>query len=438
MTMKAVCGPSGRTAIAKLWRDDRGSIGILMALLILPIAGIVGLAFDYARAINARSQLQLAADGAAISAASRPNLPDSERIALAEEIFRLDRKNNFLVANVEANVQHTGTGDQKAVVVKATTNLETTFAGVLAIQAMPISVESQAMLGSTGSTTPHAPACLLALENNDYGLKINGGGTGSHINANCGVYVNSASSSAIFGNDKGTLTSTYTCVHGDFDDDPTYSPMPSKGCNRLADPFAGILAAPTVGDCNFNNTKVNSNKTKTLSPGVHCGGIDIGSSATVTFQPGVYVIKDGQFKIGSSAIVTGDGVFFYLTGNNARIDWGSSAVITFRGPTSGTYKGMFAWAAESLSNAHRIGCHSTSILEGAFYSPGTEIDIQSWGEVGASADWTVWVVKSVQISSHAQLKVKANYTGSLTPLPDGLLSRMTPPETQTRSARLLK
>ena len=41
------------------------------------------------------------------------------------------------------------------------------------------------------------------------------------------------------------------------------------------------------------------------------------SGATATFAAGVYVIKDGQFKIGSSATATGSDVLFYLTGSNS-------------------------------------------------------------------------------------------------------------------------
>lgn len=409
----------------RLWlQDERGNVGMFLALMAVPVFGITGLAIDYGRAISARSQLQLAADAASLAAASRPSLVDTDRIDLAKKIFRQDRAGNADVASVEASVVEEQSGTDKIVKVTATRRINTTFAGILGLSGINLEVESKAQLGAGGG---NGPACLLALEQSGNGIKINGGGTGSHLTANCGVHANSQSSSAIFGNDKGAITASSICVYGDYDRSPTYSPTPQNGCARLADPFAGLLTAPSSAGCTFNNTKVNSNRSATLNPGVHCGGIDIGSSAEVTFNPGVYVIKNGQFKIGSSAQATGDGVFFYLTGNNSRFLWTSHSEVTFKAPTTGDYKGMLIWSDNALSNAHEIGCHSQSVIQGAVYSPNTEIQIGSSGDVGASADWTVWVVKSVEMASHAHLKVMANFSGSSTPPPDGLLARLTVP-----------
>ncbi len=412
-----------KTLSLKFSRDESGSIGLLFALVAIPVFGITALAIDYGRAISARSQLQLAADAAALAAASRPNLSETDRISLAKEIFRQDRNGNSDVATVEASVIEQTSGTSKNVKVNATKSISTGFAGILGFPTLTLDVEAVAQLGSSGSAS--GPACLLALERSDYGIKINGGGTGSHLSANCGVHANSQSSRAIFGNDKGSITSTSTCVYGDYDRSPTYSPTPQNGCTRLDDPFAGHLTSPTTAGCDYNGAKINSNKTGSFNPGVYCGGIDIGSSAVVTFNPGTYVIKNGQFKIGSSAKVTGNGVFFYLVGNNSRFLWTSHSEVNFKAPTSGAYKGLLLWSAESLSNAHEVGCHAQSIIQGAVYSPGTEIQIGSSGDVGASADWTVWVVKSIEMASHAHLKVMSNYASSSTPLPDGLTARLT-------------
>lgn len=399
-------------------RDERGTIAIIFALTTTVVVGIVGLAVDFGRMVNTRAHLQLAADAAALAGSAPGDFTSIQRREIALKIFAANNAGNSWASNVIPVVAVNG----QNVTIDASTLMAPFFAQIIlpnrsgnTVEVSVGSKSSVAQLGSAGG-----PACILALEQSDYGIKINGGGTGSHINADCGVYVNSGASSAIFGNDKGSITSSFTCVHGNYDTDPTYSPTPVKGssaCPRMADPFAS-LAAPTVGDCAFNNTKVNSNQSATLSPGVHCGGIDIGSSADVTFRPGVYIVKNGQFKISSSARVRGERVFFYLISGNARIDWGSDSEVNFTAPTSGTDKGMLVWAAEPLSNAHRIGSHATSVMQGAIYSPGAEIDIQCQGEVYASAEWTVWVVKQLQLSSHAKLHIKSGYETSSTPLPE--------------------
>ena len=65
--------------------------------------------------------------------------------------------------------------------------------------------------------------------------------------------------------------------------------------------------------------KVNNGQSKTLTPGVY-EDISISSGATVTFNPGVYIIsptKNNQgFKMSGGSNVTGNGVMFYITGSN--------------------------------------------------------------------------------------------------------------------------
>lgn len=415
-----------RRTIQHFKTDARGNVAMLFAMMSLVIFGVIGLAIDVGRAYGVRAELQQAADAAALAAAAKTDASEAQRIDIAKAIFRANTANS-LAGAIEPVIDQTGSGSSLAIEITVDTGIPTTFANVAGISSLQVSVASAAYVGSTGSEGPNGPACLLALEPSDYGIKINGGGEGSHVTANCNVHVNSSASSAIFGNGKGTLTATKTCVRGNYDTSPTYVPAPVRGCPPLADPLAGRIPVPATAGCTFDKTKVNKDKSATLSPGIHCGGIDIGSDADVTFEPGIYVIKNGQFKIGSHAQARGNGVFFYLTGTNARIDFGSHAEIEFRAPSSGDYKGILVWAAEPLSNAHRLGCHSQSILQGTIYAPTSEIDIQSSGEVGASADWTVWVVKSLQLSSSAHLAVVANYTGSETPVPTGLLERLTPP-----------
>jgi Flp pilus assembly protein TadG len=422
-----------RGLLRRAGRDEKGNVAILFALMTIVVSGVLGLSIDYGRAIDARAELQAAADAAALGAAAKSNLDTDERLELATRIFKANVADKHMLAAVEPIVSPGSGDDEGTIRVAASIAVGTSFAGIAGVRALSVDVEARAEIGSTGSEGANGPACLLALEASDYGIKINGGGTGSHLSTNCNVHVNSGSSSAIFGNDKGSIAASKICVNGSYDNSPTYSPQPIRDCERLADPLAGVLTPPATTGCNYEKTKVNANKTKTLYPGIHCDGIDIGSSADVTFEPGVYVVKNGQFKIGSSAIVRGQGVFFYLVGNNARIDFGSSAEITFRAPASGTWQGMLFWSAESLGNAHRVGSHSASIFDGTVYSPGTEFDIQCSGTIGASGDWTIWVVKQLQMSSHATLAIKSGYATSSTPTPPGLLDRLTPP---TRVARL--
>ena len=50
---------------------------------------------------------------------------------------------------------------------------------------------------------------------------------------------------------------------------------------------------PDVAACDFNNTMLVNSQAMTLDPGVYCGGITIKGTAKVTFEPGIYVLRDG-------------------------------------------------------------------------------------------------------------------------------------------------
>lgn len=56
--------------LPRRFRDDRrGNFAIMFSLSLIPILGAVGIAVDYARALNVRSFLQAHADGVALSGA---------------------------------------------------------------------------------------------------------------------------------------------------------------------------------------------------------------------------------------------------------------------------------------------------------------------------------------------------------------------------------
>ena len=69
-------------------RDKRGNFGLITALLSLPLMAGVGLAVDYGNLTRVRTQLQNAADAAALVAAKNNDKADSERRKLARSMFR--------------------------------------------------------------------------------------------------------------------------------------------------------------------------------------------------------------------------------------------------------------------------------------------------------------------------------------------------------------
>jgi len=61
-------------------RDKRGGVAMVFALTAIPLFGVAGIAVDYSRAIDARSQLQAVSDGLALHVANSENRQNPEQV----------------------------------------------------------------------------------------------------------------------------------------------------------------------------------------------------------------------------------------------------------------------------------------------------------------------------------------------------------------------
>ena len=402
------------TKMISFIRRDDGATAVIFGLILALVVGAAGLAIDAARLYSVRSKLQGVTDLSALAGAEAAARSGSGEASRARSYFLLNASQNESLVGSTVQVEI----EKNAVKVTAEQIVETTLMHVLSGSQRDVRVEATSV-AAFPAVASGGSACLIALNSADpWGINM---GSASGIDANCGVFVNNASSQAIrLGS--GSLAAQFTAVVGDWQtrSDFTYLPVPVNAPRAISDPLSDLLAPP-VGSCTFSKKRVADSDPHTLSPGVYCGGLEITTSQAVTLKPGVYVISDGAFKLGSSAHVSGDGVFFYLVGSNAVLDWGSGAYMAFAAPTSGAYQGMLIWGAGAQNSPHVLGSHTDSKLQGVVYSPLTEVIIGCNGTVGAKADWTAWVVRSLEVGSSATLKIRADYDGSSTTLPDAVL-----------------
>jgi Flp pilus assembly protein TadG len=396
-----------RELLARFRSDRRANVTVTFALALIPTMGLVGAGIDYSRANSVKSRLQTSADAAALIAARGSYSSDAARVTAATGAFNA----NYVVPSSPATpTVAIGSG---TVTVTASAVVRTTLLSGLGIKSVTVSATSVASFAGSPS------ACVLALQTSNDGIFVHGG---SSLKATCGLYADSTSSNGIdFDGDSVTTASSICVVKGyTKDSSAKVSPSPATGCPNLVDPLAN-LAAPSkaTASCTYNNFEVSG--TATLNPGVYCGGINIDSSAKATFNPGIYVIRDGQFNIGSSATVTGQRVMFYLTGSDANLNQGSSSSMNFTAPTSGNYQGIVFFQDRNASTpANQFGGSSTTVIQGTVYFPNGTAEINCNGTVMANGDYTVWIVKRLQIDSGASLQVNSNYSGSATPIPNAV------------------
>ncbi|MBZ5583860.1 MAG: hypothetical protein LAQ30_16950 [Acidobacteriia bacterium] len=236
---------------------------------------------------------------------------------------------------------------------------------------------------------PSVGGCIYALEPD--GIAVTNSGN-TELDTGCGMYVNSISGSAIDLNGNPIIHATNnsnvnivgSCNGCDRSLDP-----PSAlrlGAPRIVDPFGG-MAPPDVGSCNVSGGVIlASHDTATLNPGVICGGINLSGQASLTFNPGLYIIKGG-FSASGQVAVTGSGVTFYVVDGAVNLSGGTSMSLT--APTGGYWQGiLFFQARDNYSAASLVGGSEAS-LNGVLYFPGAALN---FGGGSAGNAWSATIV----------------------------------------------
>jgi Flp pilus assembly protein TadG len=382
-----------------------GNVAITFAISFIPVVLGVGAAIDYSRANSGNAKLREAADSAALSAARGIYTSNSERVDAGIQTFNGVYQTRFGAASVAVKVA------DNTVTVTATNNVATTILSAVGIDTIKTSATAVARIGGSPS------ACILALQPSDDAVFVHGA---ARLMADCGLYSNSKSNNGIDFDGDSATTASSICVAGHYvkDSSAKINPAPTVSCPVKADPLANLpVPSNAASSCTYKNYKLEGKET--LNPGVYCGGLEIASKGKATFNPGIYIIRDGQFKIGSSAHVSGEGVFFYLTGSDAFLNQGSNSDMTFTAPKTGTYKGIVLFQSRTANTpANKFGGSSNDNIEGAVYFPNGTAEIACNG--GVKSDYSIWIVKRLQIDSNATFHVKSGYAGSSTPLADGL------------------
>ena len=166
-------------------------------------------------------------------------------------------------------------------------------------------------------------------------------------------------------------------------------------------------AGPAFSGCDFGQSKPVkiTGGTVTLTPGVYCDGIAITGGATVTFQPGTYILNGGGLSVNGASTIQGTGVTFYNTGSKQHtygaISISAGTLGFLYAPTSGAMEGMLFFQdrdapVKSASSTNTIAGSANLILEGIFYFPTT--DLAFTGGTNISIDYTVIVANTVTIS----------------------------------------
>jgi Flp pilus assembly protein TadG len=419
------------TIHSRFVRETSGNVAMSFALAILPMVGLAGAALDYSQASAAREQLQAAVDAAALRAARMPvgteqarkdnvyaSFPGATRGGTTSTAAPAPATDGSLAAGAASTPPYTvdaGVTGQ-TVSVTATRMVKTSVMGIFGQSYTYIPVTAQA---TALRTIQGPPICVLAISKRDPAASgaITVAGNAAVIAKDCALYSNSSAADAIRVQGSATVQAAGYCAVGGIISPTTLTPAPTQGCDRQADPFEGKFPVPVTTGCDFNNVRVGSNKTETLSPGIYCGGIDV--KGTAIFRSGLYVVKNGALDINAGGAASGTGVTFYLTGTNAGFDFNGSGALTMAAPTDGTYSGMLVIqdAASNAGRTNKINGNSNTSIMGALYAPSQFIEVTGNGTFGQSNPFMPMVADRVSFSGSSVTQSEVTAMKTVAPIP---------------------
>jgi Flp pilus assembly protein TadG len=357
------------------WRDTGGNFGMMTAILIPVLATAAGGTVELYAAHNQRLNMQAALDSAVLAAAhEKDEQARANRVAIFMQSFDAQ---TLTYEDEEAINQRlsTSTNSDGSLTAGYRQSHATSFLGLAGISRIPLSVQSTAI--ATGNTeTQAAPACIHVLGNQNQAVLINSGA--NVTSTNCRVEVASTSAPAFIMNSGASIETAKFCVKG-----TSYIKNGGKltnlevGCAVAPDPYAGTLPQPNAnGACTTSGTR--DGRAITLEPGIHCN-VTFNGSPTITFKPGLHIIK-GRMIANAGSTIIAEGVTFYFPDVDSELRANGALTLTATAPTSGTYKDILMFEPTDSRGAKRQYVFNGSkgeTLKGIIYLPNRDVTYNS-------------------------------------------------------------
>jgi Flp pilus assembly protein TadG len=375
--------------------DESGTVAVVAGLLMAFLMISIGVAVDFGRGVHTNHSMQDAVDGAALAAAGMDGkATQSDQKAFATALFAENYGETFTGAVAPV----VSFGDETVTVVAAT-NMPTTFMKVAKTDKVAVSVTATAWRG------PRDPICVLSLDPSG-SASFNIRGQGQLKLENCAGQSNSNHSTALYQEGGSSATADSFCSHGGYGGNNFYPKKPYKHCSRVEDPFKA-LEVPTAYGCDHTNATYKHSKF-VLLPGTYCGGINIESHAEIWFLPGVYIIKNGEFRIAAHTVAKGFGVTFYLIGNNTKVTIVSGSDVDLVAPYFGEYAGiLFAQDPASNPGATNLIAGGADIkLVGALYFPTQILNVTSTSSFGANSPLMPLIAWRIDFSGNSDTTIR--------------------------------
>lgn len=241
-------------------------------------------------------------------------------------------------------------------------------------------------------TTPDPGLCGLALDAAEK-KAMHFKGDGEIDAPKCVFWSNSRDKDATHGLGDGGAETRKVCSVGRYSKLGAFAiaPPPEDYCAALADPYAvWTPPTPTWTSCDHGSSLSpakfdGAGGDVVLSPGVYCGGLDVGNARDVTFKPGRYFI-DGKTTVDAARRIEGQGVYFQVRGADANVDFKADTINLGHAPDKALANVLFYKEADPANPAiARFDAATDFRGEGVFYAPNDELQFKIARKGGAPA-----------------------------------------------------
>jgi hypothetical protein len=407
----------------------RGNVIVLIAVMLIPIMGVVAIALDGGVLQQDRRMAQAAADAAALAAAE-----DLYANYLGSQGFDVTgtAKSSALGIASANGFSNDGVNSKVTVNIPPTSGLHQGLPGYAEViieyyqsrlfsnlwGGDKLTVRARAV--AIGKWAPFRDGIMVLDPTSSGSLSANGGASINVVNADVIVDSNAPDAATAIG---GTVISapnfyitgvpgTSTTGGGTFAGNIVDNQQPTP------DPLANIpVPDPSTMTNQGHSGNFAGQKTYYIQPGVYEGGIKVSGSATLVMAPGIYYMQNGGFSFTGLGNLVAEGVMIYTnpTSNSDVININGNGSIDFTPPTSGVYQGMALWQARSSTNTVYITGNGASALYGTVYAQHGTLNVSGngtqdvLGSQYVSYDVTVGGNGSFYIQWRQDLTVRTRY-----------------------------
>lgn len=375
--------------IRSFLRERSGQMTIIVGMLSPVGMGVAAFAIDLSNVKLVENRLHVAADAAALAAVAV--LPDTttalnRALSIAAANARPSDGTITTSPDVQFGAYDSGT---KTFTANATpTNAVRVTAARTSSRGNPIIFAFAKALGFTSVdrtesavAVRYSPAyCFLVLDPSASGA-FAVSGSGKLSVPNCGVQVNSTSTTAATAGNNSTAQARSFCVVGGYSG-TSFTPTPVTHCAAATDPLATLPepSPPTAG-CYYNGLNTGSS-TSLPSNVTYCGNITLNGNGNFSLQPGLYYFQNATVKLLQNSSLTGSGVTIFLDANST-IQFSASGTVNLTSPSTGTYKGVLIFQSRKASptTTNTVRGSPDIYMDGTIYTPSSTLSMTGSGSI---------------------------------------------------------